>query len=69
MLSVNRYFHRFHLSLDKIRTLMKGMFDTEKQVLPGERVGAGGMREVVRKGGRRVNTEQKMCTHACKSKK
>jgi hypothetical protein len=27
------------------------------------------MREVVRKGGRRVNTEQKMCTHACKSKK
>jgi hypothetical protein len=33
-----------------------------------ELVGTSERREVVRKGSRRVNTVQKMCTHECKCK-
>jgi hypothetical protein len=40
-----------------------------EQVLPGEgRVGTSGRVEVVGKGGRRVNTVQKLSTHVCKYK-
>jgi hypothetical protein len=39
-----------------------------EQVLPRGTVGTTGRGEVAGKGGRRVNTVQKMCTDICKSK-
>jgi hypothetical protein len=42
--------------------------EQEGRTGPEEGVGTSRSREVAGKGGRRVNTVQKMCTHVCKCK-
>jgi hypothetical protein len=60
----------FFVCVFKIFSLLQNQRTTgQNRCCPVRRAGTSASGEVAGKGGRRVNTAQKMCTYSCKCKK